>query len=79
VARVRVQGEGGTGGVLIDGHFHDRPYVGHYFAGATIELVIPSERRGAFRYFLVNGRRDPGPVLREPVTRDLDVVAWFEG
>jgi hypothetical protein len=79
VARVRVQGEGGTGGVSIDGHLHDGPYVGRYFAGATLELVIPPERRGAFRYFLVNGRREPGPILREPVTRDLDVVAWFEG
>jgi hypothetical protein len=74
VVRVEVQGEGG---MTIDGFAHRRWYVGHYFVGGAVELVVPPEQRGAFRHFTVNGRHEPGPVFRAPVTEDLEVVARF--
>jgi hypothetical protein len=76
VVGVRVQGQGG---VTIDGFAHEGPYVGHYFAGGTLEIAIPPDRRGTFRHFTVNGRREPGPELRFPVTEDLEIVARFGG
>jgi hypothetical protein len=53
--------------------------VGRYFEGGTVELVVPPDQRGAFREFTVNGRREPGPALKMPVTEDLEVVARFGG
>jgi hypothetical protein len=74
VVRVEVQG---TGDVAIDGYPHRGPYVGRYFEGGTLELVVPPDQRGTFRQFTVNGRREPAPVLKVAVTDDLDVVAEF--
>jgi hypothetical protein len=76
VVRVGVQG---GGDVTIDGYAHHGPYVGRYFEGGTVELVVPPDQRGAFREFTVNGRREPGPALKMPVTEDLEVVARFGG
>ncbi len=78
-ARVVRFGVQGDGGVTIDGYAHRGPYVGRYFEGGTLELVVPPDQRGAFRGFTVNGRREPGPVLQVPVTEDLEVVARFGG
>ena len=74
VVRLSVEG---PGALTIDGFAHQGPYVGHYFVGGTLELDVPPDRRGAFRHFTVNGRREPGPTLRLPVTDDLAVVAQF--
>ena len=41
--------------------------------------VRTPEQRGTFRHFTVNGRREPGPELRLPVTEDLEIVARFGG
>jgi hypothetical protein len=74
VVRVGIQGDGG---LTIDGYAHRGPYVGRYFEGGTLELVVPPERRAAFRGYTVNGQGEPGPALRLPVTGDLEVVARF--
>jgi hypothetical protein len=76
VVRVGIQGEGD---VTIDGYAHHGAYEGRYFEGGTVELVVPPDQRGVFRQFTVNGRREPGAVLRVPVTEDLEVVARFGG
>ena len=73
---VRVDVVGG-GQVTIDGYPYWSAYTGRYFAGATIEIAVPPEGRGDFRHFTANGRWEPGPVLRVPVTEDLEVVARF--
>ncbi len=75
VVRVDVQGRGP---VTVDGYAYERAYTGRYFGGGTVEIVVPSERRAAFRHFTVNGRREPGPVLRAPVTEDLAIAVRFE-
>jgi hypothetical protein len=67
----------GPGALTIDGYPHRGSYVGRYFEGGAIEIAVPAAERGAFRHFTVNGRREPGPVLRAPVTEDLAVVARF--
>jgi hypothetical protein len=64
--------------VAIDGYAYEGSYTGRYFADGTIEIVVPLERRAAFRHFMVNGRREPAPVLRAPVTEDLEITARFE-
>jgi hypothetical protein len=76
VVRVDVQGRGQ---VAIDGYAYDGSYTGRYFAGGVVEVVVPPERRAAFRHFAVNGRPEPGPVLRVPVTEDLEIAARFGG
>ncbi len=75
VVRVDVQGRGP---VTVDGYAYERAYTGRYFGGGTVEIVVPPERRAAFRHFTVNGRREPGPVLRAPVTEDLAIAVRFE-
>jgi hypothetical protein len=76
VVHVDIQGRGP---VAIDGYAYERAYTGRYFAGGSVELAVPAERRTAFRHFTVNGRREPASVLRVPVTEDLTIVAEFEG
>jgi hypothetical protein len=75
VVRVDVQGRGS---VTIDGYPYERAFTGRYFAGGTVDIVVPPERRAAFRHFTVNGRREAAPVLRAPVTEDLAIDVRFE-
>ncbi len=74
VVRLSIQGERS---VTIDGYPHRGPYLGRYFTGGTLELGVPPEQRGTFRHFTVNGKPEPGPALRLPVTEDLEIVARF--
>jgi hypothetical protein len=74
VARVDVQGRGW---VAVDGRAYRSAYTGHYFADGTIQVAVPPEGRAGFRHFMVNGRLEPGPELRVPVTEDLEIVARF--
>jgi len=63
--------------LTIDGYPHRGRYEGRYFEGGTLEVAVPPEARAGFRYFTVNGRREAEPLLRLPVTADLEVVARF--
>jgi hypothetical protein len=63
--------------VTIDGYPYERAFTGRYFVGGTVEIVVPPERRAAFRHFTVNGRREAAPVLRAPVTEDLAIDVRF--
>jgi Lamin Tail Domain len=74
VARVDVRG---NRSLTIDGFPHRGRYEGRYFEGGTLEVVVPPEARAGFQYFTVNGRREAGPLLRLPVTDNLEVVARF--
>ena len=74
VARVDVRG---NRSLTIDGYPHRGRYEGRYFEGGTLEVAVPPEARAEFEYFTVNGRREAGPLLRLPVTDDLEVVARF--
>lgn len=76
VARVEVQG---GGRLTIDGFPQRGRYEGRYFEGGALEVDVPLDVLGRFRYFTVNGRREVGPRLRLPATEDLDVVAHFGG
>jgi hypothetical protein len=67
----------GNRSLTIDGYPHRGRYEGRYFEGGTLEVAVPPEARAEFEYFTVNGRREAGPLLRLPVTDDLEVVARF--